>query len=477
VPRLRKPGDRATTTAAVLLAALAGYVRLRAAPGAWDDASLDLFDSIRGGGPSPAVAWACVPGALASAAVVLVLWRALRGLLGDTTVLLPGALWAFLGVDLQSAGQFRPDAFFALASALALWGLLAAQRRTAAIVVIATVGSAVVAALALVAADRPEARAAVPSSAAALGVGQLLLTDSAAFGLLFVAALPLLARLPFRALRGDPVAAPALAALVSVAALSVVLGRAPQARDLAAPAPILLAALVDALCDRGVSRVERWTSLLAAAVGLRFALDSNWARVVVPPALALCAWPALPDAVAKILGERTQLGLASAALIVATVAWPSHSFEPTTLDWIVAAAAGALVVSPWLVGKDGDKPWPRFALGAALVLAVATTRSRFVADPAWDVWARLPSSGRVFAERIVGRRLLVASGADASRVVLLAERSPAPKGLALDDRVVALDEGPLLGGLRLADACRLPDSGLRPEGAPLGEVVIFGPSR
>jgi hypothetical protein len=52
-----------------------------------------------------------------------------------------------------------------------------------------------------------------------------------------------------------------------------------------------------------------------------------------------------------------------------------------------------------------------------------------------------------------------------------------PRTLAQDDRVLARDTGSLSGGLRLADVCRLPGSGLVEVPPGLGDAVLFAPAQ
>jgi hypothetical protein len=243
--------------------------------------------------------------------------------------------------------------------------------------------------------------------------------------------------------------------------------------------PTLFAALVDALRERVPGGMERWFSLAAAVAAAWFARGSAWAMILVPPGLLLTAWPALPEPATRVLSERTRLGLAAAVLLAASVAWTGLPAAPTRADWAVAVAAALLVAAPWIVGRDRASPAPYFAVGGAVVIAVAMARSRFVPDEEWTGWSRLPPTGRVYAERGVGRRLraaAVSAGADASRVVLVESDADRPRKFASDDRVVARGAGPLDRGLRLADACRLPGSGLVEDPVPLGESVIFAPA-
>ncbi len=549
-----------------LLAALALYVRLRGLPGAWGSDSLAYFEScrddhvgamdprsdrwlalvlirasLRASHWSPAVA--SLPGVIASTAVVPVLWLALRRRLGDALALVPCALWAFLGLDVERVVTISTDAMVALPAACALLGLVVAARRddgrTAPLVaaglacgigatlketmLFATVGFAAgafcvgrgprrwknaaalaVPALVVFAAsllvtpsrvvnasqymvDDPKF---VPAGGAAflrrvtVELPELLVTATQAFGLLFVACVPLIARLPFRALRGDPIAATTLVGFaafdvgpVSLKGWSLLPGDRP--RYLLCMMPTLFAALVDALRERVVDRTERWISLGAAAAALWFAHGSTWAAFLVPPGLVLAAWPALPEPVTRVLSERVRLGLAGGVLIATCVAWTGLAATPTRADWTVAVAAGVLVATPWLLGRDHASPAPYFAAGTAIVLAVAMARSRFVPDEEWTAWARLPPAGRVYSERLVGRRLraaAVSAGADPSRVTIVESDADRPRRLAPDDRIVARSAGPLDRGLRLADACRLPGSGLVEDPVALGECAIFAPA-
>jgi len=549
----------------VLLTAAALWIRVAALPGSWGADALTYFEAARADDPlaidpradrrivlalvrgalhvarSPAAA--SVPGVLLSVAVVPALWFALRRRLGDSLALLPCVLWAFLGLDVEKVATISSDAMLALASALALAGLVAAARREsrraapllaagvacgigAALketMLFATAGfvvgafatgrgrgrwrdAALVAAPALVVfgaallvnphrvANASQYMVADPefvpadrrafARRVAIELPELLLTATQAFGLVFVVALPLLARLPFRALRGDPIAAAACvsfvafdAAPVSLQGWSLLPGNRP--RYLLCLMPILFAAIVDALRERVESRAERWTSLAAAAVALWFAKSSTWAAFLVPPGVALAAWPALPAPISSLLEERTRLGVAAGAFVACAVAWTSLVRAPSPLEWTILAAAGALTTAPWLVGRDRRSPAPYFAAGCAMTLALAMSRARFAPDATWSAWSRLPPTGRVYAEHLVGRRLRCAAffaDADASRVVLVERDADRPRNLAEDDRVVARDEGPLDKGLRLADLCRLPDSGLVEAPSKLGELVFFAPA-
>jgi hypothetical protein len=498
--------------------------------------------ALRLGGESPASA--SVPGVILSAAVVPVLWLGLRRRLGDTLALLPCVLWTFLGLALEEVVEISTDVLAALPTAFAVWGLAEAARRTerrilplvaagvalgvgatlkeSALFALAgfsagalTIGrgrerwrhAALVAlpGLALFAAGvlfvNPKRvgdasaymawdPAFIPAGGAAfvrrvtIEIPQALLTATGAYGLLFVAALPLLVRLPFRALRGDALAAASLAGLLAFDVLPISFAKwsllpASRPRYLLCLMPVLLAALADALRERPATRAERGASLAAALLGLAFVGRAPWTLVVLPVGLVLTAWTSFPDRVRERLDERTRLALAAAALLATTVAWRSLPSMPTSAEWIVAGAAGVVVTAPWLVGRDRGGPAPYAAVGGALVLAIAMARARFVPDPGWDVWSHLPPAGRVYAESIAGRRLLAAAtsaGADERRVVLLAPDAAPPSGLAPEDRVVARDL-PLAGGAtNFADACRMPDSGLVRVPAGLGETLIFEPS-
>lgn len=498
--------------------------------------------ALRLGGWAPAAA--SVPGVLLSVAVVPVLWLALRRRLGDAMALLPCAIWTFLGLALEEVVEVSSDVMTALPVAAAALGLVVAAHRMErrilplvgaglALGVGATLKETTLFAAVGVAAGaltigrgaarwRHAAAVAVPAFAV-FGAGVLLvnphrianaseymawdpafvpagaaayirrmtveiplslLTATQAYGLLFVVSLPLLARLPFRALRGDPLAAASIAGLLAFDVLPISLASwsllpATRPRYLLCLVPILLGAVADALRERPASKAERWISLAAAAAGFRFVGESPWTMIVVPIGLVLTAWPALPDPIGPAFADRRRLGLSAALLVAATVAWARLPGGPTSAEWAVAGAVGAIVTTPWLVGRDRGDPLPYFAVGASLVLAVAMTRSRFVPDEGWDAWSHLPPSGRVFAERIVGRRLRAASahaGADGDRVVLLDETAAPPRDLAPADRVLVRDLGSLAHGLRLADACRAPGSGLRDTGARLGDTVIFAPA-
>jgi hypothetical protein len=548
------------------LTAPALWLRLRGLPGPWGTDALAYFESIRHG---PAAGdprgdrrlflalvegalrlgdWrpeaASLPGVVASAAVVPVLWLALRRRLGDVLALLPCLLWTFLGSDLEEVAEISADAMLALPAALAAWGVVAAARRpdgrvlplaaagvalgvgavlketmllavvgfgvgalaigrgrervrnaatiVAAALVVFAVGLIVTpdrlaTASASVAAAGAPVRPASPEFLHRLTVGipELLLTATRSYGLLFIVAIPLLARLPFRAFRGDPLAATALAGFLAFAVLPVSLRSwallpAQHARYFLCLMPVLLAALVDALRERAASRPERWIGALAAVVGLVFVRGSPWARVLVPPGLVLAAWPSLPEAVTRLLSERTRLALAAAVFLAAEVAWAAPSAAPDAVDWAVAAAAAFLVLAPWLVGRDAGAPTSSFAIAAGLVLAVATTRSRFVADREWTAWSRLPTQGRVFADELLARRLraaAVAAHADPSRIALVDAADDLPADPRPDDRVLARDAGPLGGGFGLAEACRDPGSGWARTADDLGEAAMFQPAR
>ncbi len=548
----------------MLLAALALWLRLAALPGVWGTDSLSYFESVRAGGLSDgdprrnrvvwlalvrvflhvgggAPSWASVPGALASAAVVPVLWLALRRRVGDALALLPCLLWTFLGSDLEEVVEISPDAFLALPAALAAWGLVVAARRDEratlplvaagaalgagaalketmlyavigfgvgalcvgrggrrwrnAAVLVAAAGAVLAVSLLvtperLAVASRNIAHAPAPVRTAShdflrrvtVEIPELLLTATRAYGLLFVVTLPLLARLPFRAARGDALAAATLAGFLAFDLLPASLETwsllpATFPRYFLCLMPPLLASLACAVGEPTTSRGERWTSLAAAALGLAFARGSAWAMVVVPVGLTLTAWPAV-RAHRGGAASHAHLAVAAAVLLVATVAWGGLPSSPSTADWTVAAVAGTLVVGPWVVGRATENPAPRLAVGAALILAVATARSRFVPDLEWTAWRQLPPTGRVFAEEIVGRRLRAAAqsaGADADRVILLDELAAPPQGLAPDDRVIARELERLDGPLRLAASCRIPESGLRRVDVPLGEAVLFEP--
>jgi hypothetical protein len=547
-----------------LLAALAFWVRARGLPGTWGSDSLTYFEACRAadplstdpradrwlavalvrgalrlGGWAPAAA--SVPGVLLSAAVVPVLWIALRRRLGDALALLPCAIWAFLGLALEEVVEISSDVMTVLPAAAAVLGLLAAAQRTERrlgplagaglalgvgatlkeTTLFATVGFAAGAFTIGRGAARWRHAAAVALPALAVfGLGVLLvnprrlgnaseymawdpafvpvgaaaylrrmtieipmslLTATQAYGLLFVVAIPLCVRLPFRAMRGDPLAVASLAGLLAFDVVPISLSTwsllpATRPRYLLCLMPLFLAAITDALRERPTSQAERWASLAAAALGFRFVGESPWTLIVVPIGLLVTAWPALPDPIGSSIPQRRRLSLSAALLVAATVAWARLPAGPTSGEWAVAGVVGALVTTPWLVGRDRGDPFPYFAVGASLVLAVAMTRSRFVRDDGWTAWSHLPPSGRVFAERIVGRRLRAAStaaGADASRVVLLDETAAPPSDLGPTDRVLVRDVGSLAHGLRLADACRAPGSGLREVPARLGDTVIF----
>jgi hypothetical protein len=550
-----------------LLTALALWIRLAALPGTWGSDSLTYFDacraadavsidpranrwlavalvraSLRLGGWAPA--WASVPSALMSAAVVPCLWLALRRRLGDGLALLPCALWTFLGLGLEQCAEISSDVMLVLPAALAVWGLAAAaqdeERRTARLVaagaalgvgatlketmLFALVGfaagaaclgrgrrrvanAAALAAPALVLfgagvllVDPARLRNAseymswdapfLPASGEAflrrvtVEIPESLLTATQAYGLLFVAALPLVARLPFRALRGDPLATATIAGFAAFDALPISLKTwallpASRPRYLLCLMPLLFAALAGALRGRPSSKAERWACGAAALAALVFVGRTPWATVLVPPAALLCAWTALPDSIALRLSDRTHVALAAAFLVAATAAWPHAASAPSPAGWTVAALAGALVAVPWVADRGRAPPAPHFAAGAALVLAVAAARARFVPDEEWNAWTRLPARGRVFAEHLVARRLVaasVAAGADASRVVAVETDADLPRGLRADDRVLARGAGPVGGGPRLAEFCRLPGSGLAEVPPALGETVLFAPA-
>lgn len=517
------PGDRATPALAwaalAALVALGLWLRLRAAPGPWGTDALGYAERALADGPGAAdtrsqrvvfVALvraglgltdgapigASLPGIALSAIVAPALFLAARFRAGAWLALLPAAIWAVLGLDIEETVEISADAATALPAALAALALAAARHRhergdgpaalrwlvaagaacgagvlvkeTALFALAAAAAGAlfvappanatwrrraacatavVVAAVATIALgaaagvlQRPEVAAGEPMRApirwdapgfaarVTFGVPQMLLTATGAFGMLHVVALPLIARLPFRAARGSVFAAASLAGLVafdlcpvSTAEWAVLPATFP--RYVIPVLPFWLLALVETLGDTDTTRAERAASLLAAAAGLAFAGRSVAAGVLVPPALLLAAWTCLP------------------------VTWrrrvpASHSF---------ALAAAALV--------------------CAAVAAFTTPWARTSPDATWSAWSVLPATGTVHADRLVGRRLRIAARAtpaDAARVRLLDDELPPPASFAPGDVLL------VRRGTRLA-ASAAARGDLRATDDALGETVVFRP--
>jgi hypothetical protein len=541
---------------AVSLTLLCLTLRLQALPGDWGTDALSyaetalsgrgpdadprtqrrLFLALAGGawrlgGHDPA--WASLPGVLLSACVPTVLWLALRSRVGAGLALLPAALFTFLGLDLEEVVELSADAALALPGALAVAGLVVAQRRVGAagrparLAALALAGVAVGVGVALketmllaalgflagslalgrgrerlwnavafagpatlvtgvaLALASPERLAVASQNIAAVeapvrwgaagflyrftvGLPANLLTATGAWGVLFVGALPLLLRLPVRALRGDALAAAAVVGLLAFAWAPVSLERyallpADFPRYLLCLVPVLFAALVCALAEPPRGRVERGLVWAGAAVGLLFASRSPWTAFVVPAALALTAWPALPSRVAERLPERARLALVSSALLLAVVTdW--------RLERVLGAAGWAWVAVVGVSAAVAAWAWRvRAALVAAPVLALATalTLARFPPDPTWDLWERLPARGAVFADQRLARQLRLSAVGDAERLARVLPLGTALPPLVADDRVLVLAATPL--GARFSA-----DPTLRP--APrVGKALLLGP--
>ncbi|MCE9637446.1 MAG: glycosyltransferase family 39 protein [Planctomycetes bacterium] len=499
-PRVRP----AVIVALAAITAAGLWLRLRATPGPWGSDALLYAERAVGGGEGAAdtrsqrmvfvelvrlglglgggtPAAASFAGIAISALVGPVLWMAARNRLGDALALLPAALWAILGLDIEEVVEISADAATALPGALIALTLVVARARpeaakrwifagglaagagvllketgafaavglgVGALVIgrgrerwtlgaIAAGGAVVVLALATVfgVLQRPEVASQEMLTASApvhwnapgfvqritIDVPRMLLTATGAFGLLHVAALPLLARLPFRAARGDAVAAAALAGVIafdiapiSFSTWAVLPANFP--RYLLPVIPVWLLAISETLGDAAPGPIERRVSLLAAAAGLMFIGRSPMTWFVVPVGLALTAWPCLTPT--SVSGQVRQ-----------------------TTAFVLAAAGASALLTPW---------------------------ARVAPDATWNAWSLLPRDGAVHADRLVGRRLAFAArtapGADASRVRLIDDEPRVPPEVAPGDVVL------VRRGTKLALACAL-DAGFRELDIDLGETL------
>jgi hypothetical protein len=458
------------------------WLRLRAIPGPWGSDALGYVERVLAdmGGASDTrsqrvlflevvragLGWsdgrpagASWPGVAASAVVVVLLAIAGRRLLGRWAGLLPAALWAVLGLDVEEVVEVSADALAALPGAAIALALVAAtlavrsgrspraafvaggaaagvgylvkettlfpaaglavgalllgrgRGRLANVAWVAGTALLVVGAAALVGVAPRPAVASVELAASpepvhwdepgfarrmTFGVPVTLLTATGAFGLLHVVALPLVARTVVRALRGEPLAAASLTAIAVFVVMPVSFHRwgvltAQFPRYLLPALPLWLLALAQTLVDPPGSRAERVAAWAGAALGFAF-LRADVARwLVLPAGVTLTLWSSLPEAWRARLPAVHVRGLAAVALV---------------------AAAATAFATPW-----------------------ARTRP----DPTWDAWAVLPRGGTVHADRLVGRRLALATrhapGADATRIRLL-DGPPPPETIAPGDLVL-----------------------------------------
>lgn len=516
-PAAGRGATRAALTAVVvlvLLVALGAWLRVRAIPGPWGADALGYVERVLQGsdgapdarshrhvflalvraglalsdGRPEGASW---PGVAASAAVVVLLCAAARRVAGAWTALLPAALWAVLGLDVEEVADVSADCVAALPGAVAalafvaalgsqrggrppvaalcacgaaagaavlvketalfpLMGLVAGaallgtgpRQRAARAGCVAGAAAAVVAA-ATAAGFAQDAGIASADAAAAPGrirwgdpallsrlvldVPRMLLTATGAFGFLHLAALPLVARVVVRAARGDALPA---AAVASMAAFVVT----PVSWD----HPALLTA--------------------------------GFPRYVLP---LFPLWlTALTDTLAAEPRSRVERWAALAAAAAAVVAGVRAGAW-----WVVPA--GALATSWSAVPEQVRGSVPRAAadalaaasLVAATAVSLTTPLARTAPDPIWTAWPALAGGGRIHADRLTGRRLAVAArtapGADASRIALL--DGPSSPALAPGDWLLVRDDTPA------AAACRaLAASGaLRTAGVRLGATLAF----
>lgn len=431
---------------------------------------------------------ASVPGVLLSVAVLPALWFAGRRRLGDRAALLPPLLWTFLGLDLEEVVELSADAAIALPCAVGLallvgardrpqgrmrWlvgagvalGLAAAVKETAVFalagcslgalcldtglrrlrnaVVLGGCGAALFLALSfaltpdrltVVSANMARVEGAVRWGEVDFGwrllTGPLpsLLTATGAWGLLTPALLPLLARLPLRALRGDLLAVTALGGLAAFWFLPVSLRTwavlpATYPRYLLCLTPALLLACAEALRDAPTSRLERAVSGLAACAGLVFLRPDRTVWLFLLPALAATSWPALPERLRALWRPGWHYAVASAMLVTAEVTlWETRPPGLALLLGVIPVLALVAPLSrrPWLTGRT----LPGEAVAAAMCVAIVATVLRFRPDPVWDLWDHLPAAkwqdpdapGEVYADREIARWLRIARPDLADRV-------------------------------------------------------------
>ena len=422
-----------------------------------------------------------------------VLYAAARPKAGAWLALLPAALWAVLGLDIEEVVEVSADAATALSGALAALALsIAAGRDGRARLAVLVAGGVAVGAgflvketaafagVALVAgafAISPgrrgiSAAAAVAAGAIAvvgvgaiagivqspqvvthemavnavpvawdapgflrrvtIGVPAMLLTATGAFGLLHVVALPLIVRLMFGAARGRAFAVAALAGLLAF--------------DLA-PVSLSTWAVLPATFPRYLLPVlPIW--FVALTETLAATPETKWERrVAIAAALAALAFVGSWPATWIVLGTALRAVLANL---------PNRELSRTVPD---RELLGSVAESALLV--------------AAAACALLTPLARTEPDPIWNAWPLLPRTGTIHADRAIGRRLAIAArtspDADpvaATRIRLLDDTLPPPSALAAGD-IVLVRRG---SKLAVAAAAR---ADLHAPGAEIGETVVL----
>lgn len=313
-----------------------------------------------------------------------------------------------------------------------------------------------------------------------IGVPELLLTATGAFGLLLVGALPLLARLPFRAFRRD---APAVAFLVGLAALAwcpvslapfaVLPARFP--RYALALIPALLLALAAAWrtmpAEDRCGRIERAAGIAGLAVALLFVSPDAAGTWVILPGALLAAYPLWP-ADWRRRCDTQFMGCATLAmgLLLSVMAW-SYEAPPDTpaTGWLGFAVVFVILLARWTGARVDLRGL--FIAGLGLSYAAGTAALRFAPDRSFDAWSELPGAGAVFAERVLVRRLAISAHDDPTRDAsrLRVWDGGEPPALGPQDRLLVRLRSPALDRAQASDSL----ASLPPR---LDEAVMFGPA-
>jgi len=459
--------------------------------------------ALRVGGGRPA--WASAPGVLSSLAVVPCLWLALRDRLPPFAALVPAAVWAVLPLDLHQSAQVSSDAFAAAPSAFAVLALTRASRAerrlgwllaagaaagfaahcketTAPLLVamaagafagaspgsrlrsaVAVLGTGAVVfagATLLLSPDRIRSVSAHTASASWLvrpgdprfpgrmttELASLLLTDAHSFGLVFAALAPCLARLPFVAARGNPLASAALAGLLCAQFLPASPSgpaflplSTEAARYLVWLFPLLLAASAEVATLVPRTAAER-IAAAAAALAMLALLSSSAAAAALLAVVALCAcWRRRAE------GEDPRIPTVHLATVAAAPAVAAGHSNAALACWVVGTAVA-------VVGPTSSRHRSSIATAAILLGGISsflTLLPTLRSSPLWDAWDTTPAAGSMVATPSLGRRLRIAarlSGRDDARIVAW-ESNRGPPTLGPDDRWVVTPDPAVLTSL------------------------------
>lgn len=258
---------------------------------------------------------------------------------------------------------------------------------------------------------------------------QMILTDDHSFGPLFVAAAPLLARLPFRAARGDLFAACAVASLLAFAWMPVAPGSwvvlYVSPRFLLCLLPALLAATLAALDEAPASKAEAAVSVVALLLPLAAGADAA-GRLILTLAAVAAAGPAI-----GVLLPRWRHGLARPLAAGALVVAAGAAAAPLNLLTGAAVAAGLAAAIASAAGTRVPRARPVSPALAVLAVGAALAGAFSVAAPTpmWDLWRHVPAGATVHTgDGHLFRCLWVCARLDGdatSRVRLVGDREPA----------------------------------------------------